>query len=118
MPAKSFQLTPSPLKLLACLMYVPASVLLAFVVLMTLTFWQIYGIVGQISLVAKLFLVVFNTAVINLTQTETEWWSKSLCLSCNLPKCCYQEMNKDRPAVPLVPVRYNWHFPLLPEAGA
>lgn len=47
---------------------------------MNLKFWKTYNIMVQLSLLIKLFLLVFIAAVIKLIQTETELWSKSLCI--------------------------------------
>lgn len=42
--------------------------------------YYIYNITEHSSLVIKLFLLVFITAVINLIQIENELWSKSSCV--------------------------------------
>lgn len=68
--------------MLACLMN--TQVLLSWIfkvsVLVTLKFQNMYRTMVQISLVIKLFLLVFIAAVNELIQIETELWSKGLCV--------------------------------------
>jgi len=71
-----------------CMLKLLLSWLFKVSVLMHLKLWKTYNIVVQISLLIKLFLLVFITAAIKLIQTEAELWSESLCIvCCSLLKC-------------------------------
>lgn len=49
--------------------------------LVNLEFQKVYRTMGQISLVIKLFLLVFIAAMNELIQIGTELWSKGLCVA-------------------------------------
>lgn len=67
----------------------------------------------QISLLIKLFLLVFTTAVIKLIQVETELWSKSLCIVLQPAEMLLIE-NKDIPHN--FSENYNWQVWFLKTA--
>lgn len=81
MPAEHFQLPLLSLELYGCLFILKflLSWLFKVSVLMNLKFWKTYNIMVQISLLIKLFLLVFIAAVINLIQIETELYSLAAC---------------------------------------